>query len=88
MQVASKPSSGHQKLVAKEEEVIKDLSQLYCASRSEKNRKTIFWLPAVDEIIAANESVLVSGAPSVARNADYYRAFNEASRPGTPDNVR
>ena len=65
---------------SKEEEVIKDLSQLYCPSRAEKTNRTIFWLPATDEQIEANESRLSRGVSSVVPNTDFFKVFPELMR--------
>ena len=56
----------------KEDDIVRDLSQLFCAARSEKSRKTLFWLPASDEQTARNfKEYLQSGFPVVSPNSDF-----------------
>ena len=59
----------------KEEDVSRDLSQLYCLSKAEKDKRTVFWLPASDEQILLNESTLRTGVNTVVPNGDFYAAF-------------
>ena len=65
----------------KEDEVIRDFSQLFCPARSDRTRKTLFWLPATDEQVARNEKDFAElGFPSVLPNGDFL-AFIRTSRP-------
>jgi hypothetical protein len=65
----------------REDDVVRDFSQLFCPARSEKSRKTLFWLPASDEQIAKNERDYAEhGFPVVKPNAEFTR-FLQTARP-------
>ena len=65
----------------KEDEVIRDFSQLFCPAKSEKTRKSLFWLPATDEQVAKNEKDFAElGFPVVQPNSDFM-AFINSARP-------
>jgi len=62
--------------LVKEEDVIKDLSLHFCPATSE--RRTVFWLPAPDEVIDHSESKFSErGYPTVAPNGEFFEAFPE-----------
>ena len=62
--------------VQKEEEIIKELSWYFCPTEGQK--KTLFWLPAPDEIIDQAEEIFSKeGYPSVVPNGDFFVHFPE-----------
>ena len=62
--------------IAREEEVVKELSWYFCPS--EGQRMTLFWLPASDETIdQAEELFSKDGYPSVLPNGDFFAHFPE-----------
>jgi hypothetical protein len=62
--------------LAKEEEVLKDLSLHFCPASSESSRKTLFWLPASDETIEYSEAKFNKyGYPSVVPNGEFFASF-------------
>ena len=67
-----------QRPIAKEEDVLKDLSLHFCPCNPDPTKKTLFWLPASDEIIEQSEVAFAqSGYPAVAPNSDFFALFPE-----------
>lgn len=81
-----KPTIAPPKFSCKEDEVVKDLSLFYCASKSEKTKRTVFWLPATDQVVEQNERLVQNeGVPVVVRNGEFQLGFPEYLRESPMD---
>jgi hypothetical protein len=64
--------------LAKEEDVLKDLSLYFCPSTPDVAKRTLFWLPASDGTIEHSERMFIKqGFPSVAPNSEFFTLFPE-----------